>query len=75
MPDTKLVLKNLPRRPVNQDEAEVKNILRELENNEIKRTEYTNRYVAEFTVKDLFYYNPNTRKKRRPKRYKKGTKG
>lgn len=39
-------------------------LIKEIECKDIKRVEYTNTFVLPQKVKDLFYYNPNTPKKK-----------
>lgn len=58
------------------EESELKQILKEMMGDGVHKIEYTNRYVAPYTTKDLYIYNPNhTEQKKQTKRtYKKSKK-
>lgn len=43
-------------------------LIKEIECKDIKKVEYTNTFVLPQKVKDLFYYNPNTPKRKRKKK-------
>jgi len=46
------------------DEANCKNILDKLVNNEIKKIKYTNFFVSDLVKRDLFYYRPPIKRKK-----------
>jgi len=47
---------------------QIKMIINLLENDpEIHKIEYTNKYVAQYTTKQLYFYNPNIKKKKKYK--------
>lgn len=55
---------------------EIKNILIQIEEDrEFHKIEYTNRYVAPYTTKKMYFYNPKLRKRTRRKTKKKVSKG
>jgi len=47
-----------------QSGLDIVKIIRSLECGDIRHVEYTNSFVGPQKVKDLFYYNPNKRKKK-----------
>jgi len=54
-------------------DKEKKEVIKSLiDDPEIHKIEYTNRYVAPYTTKQLYFYNPNIKKKKRRKKSKSG---
>lgn len=56
------------------NDDKIKQILDDIVGDGIHRVEYTNRYVAPYTTKGLYLYNPNRYIKKRPTKKKKVTK-
>lgn len=47
---------------------EIKEVLRELDKDpEIHKIKYTNKYIASFITKQLYFYNPNIKKRTKKK--------
>lgn len=55
-------------RTLGVEEEKMKEVFAELKNEpNIHKMEYTNRFVAKYRVRDLYYYNPNKRKRKAKK--------
>lgn len=53
------------------DSKQIKEVLKKLVGKEFHKVEYTNKYVAPYTTKTLYFYNPNIKKRTRKKATKK----